>query len=181
MVTRLHCWRGCLSKKGPPHTTCNPTRMLCHKHVNEMLGFLWITLTANSQKFVTLLAQSSHASQNKWKARRLCEEAPVFVLARITFVFTARARLKTSVRDLIASWWRAGSVTSRLIVSSSPVGSTSSTSGFNLVFPPKGKLLLLYPQWSQWLHPCFWRCPPQLFTRTDGWIRYSIKTSSKPF
>ena len=34
--------------------TCNPMRMLCHKHVNEMLGFLWITLTANSQKFVSL-------------------------------------------------------------------------------------------------------------------------------
>ena len=41
MVTRFYCWRGCLSKKGPPHTTCNPTRMLCHKHVNEMLVFFW--------------------------------------------------------------------------------------------------------------------------------------------
>ena len=40
MVTRLYCWRGCLSKKGPPHTTCNPTRMLCHKHVN---GCIFLT------------------------------------------------------------------------------------------------------------------------------------------
>ena len=103
VITSFYCCRGCLTKKRSPHTTCNPTRMFCHRQVNEMLGFLWITLTANSQQFLTLLAQSSHASQNKWKARRLCEEAPVFVLARITFVFTARARLKTSVRDLIAS------------------------------------------------------------------------------
>ena len=40
-----------------------------------MLGFLWITLTANSQKFVSFLTQASHASQNEWKTRRLCEEA----------------------------------------------------------------------------------------------------------
>ena len=31
--------------------------MLCHKHVNEMLCFLWITLTANSQKFVPFITQ----------------------------------------------------------------------------------------------------------------------------
>ena len=87
MVTRFYCCRGCLSKKGPPHTTCNPTRMLCHKHVNEMLCFLWITLTANSQKFVPFITQASHASQNEWKARRLCEKASVFVLTWVTFVF----------------------------------------------------------------------------------------------
>ena len=31
--------------------------MLCHEHVNEMFGFLWISLTANSQKFVTLISK----------------------------------------------------------------------------------------------------------------------------
>ena len=77
IVTRLYCCRGCLSKKGPSHTTCNPTRMLCYKHVNEMLCFLWITLTANSQKFVPFLTQASHAigiSRNSDKFLRNVDE-----------------------------------------------------------------------------------------------------------
>ena len=60
-----------------------------------MLGLLWITLAANSQKFVSFLTQASYASQNKWKTRRLCEEAAsVFVLARITFVLHRAGMLK---------------------------------------------------------------------------------------
>ena len=39
MVTRFYSWRGCLSTKGSPHTTCNPTRMFSHKHVDGMLSF----------------------------------------------------------------------------------------------------------------------------------------------
>ena len=68
----------------------NPTRMMCHKH----LGFLWITLSANSQKFVSFLTQSSHASQNKRTTRRLCEEASVFILARITFALNRTGTLE---------------------------------------------------------------------------------------
>ena len=83
--------------------------MLCHKHFDEMLGFLWITLTANSQKFVSLITQSSHASQNKWKARRLCEEAPVFVLARITFIFHRAGTLRnvcTRLDSFLMEGWQ---------------------------------------------------------------------------
>ena len=59
-----------------------------------MFGFLWITLAANSQKFVSFLTQFSHASQNEWKTRRLGEEAPVFVLTRITFVLYRAGTVK---------------------------------------------------------------------------------------
>ena len=38
--------------------------------------------------------------------------------------------MKTAVRDFIASWCEAGSVMSTYMVKSSPVGSTSPTSGF---------------------------------------------------
>ena len=40
VVTRFYCCLGCLSKKRSPHTTCNPTWVLRHEHVNEMFGFL---------------------------------------------------------------------------------------------------------------------------------------------
>ena len=82
--------------------------MLCHKHVNEMLGFLWITLTANSQKFVSLITQSSHANQKKRKTRRLGEEAPVFVLTRITFVLYRAGTFKnvyTRLDSLLMKGW----------------------------------------------------------------------------
>ena len=74
--------------------------MLCYKHVNEMLCFLWITLTANSQKFVPFLTQASHARQNEWKTRRLGEEAPVFVLTRITFVLYRAGTVKNVYKRL---------------------------------------------------------------------------------
>ena len=109
VVTRLYCCRCCLSKKRSPHTTCNPTWVLCHEHVNEMFGFLWITLAANSQKFVSFLTQSSHASQNEWKARRLCEKAPVFVLTRITFVFHRAGTLEnfcTRLDSFLMEGWQ---------------------------------------------------------------------------
>ena len=82
--------------------------MLGHKHVNEMLCFLWITLTANSQKFVPFLTQASHASQNEWKTRRLGEEAPVFVLTRITFVLYRAGTFKnvyTRLDSLLMKGW----------------------------------------------------------------------------
>ena len=74
-----------------------------------MLGFLWITLTANSQKFVTFLTQASHASQNEWKTRRLGEEAPVFVLTRITFVLYRASTVKnvyTRLDCLLMKGWQ---------------------------------------------------------------------------
>ena len=85
--------------------------MLRHKHVNEMFGFLWITLTANSQKFVPFLTQASHASQNEWKARRLCEKAPVFVLTWVTLVFHRAGTLEnfcTRLDSFLMEGWQCG-------------------------------------------------------------------------
>ena len=73
-----------------------------------MFGLLWITLAANSQKFVSFLTQSSHASQNEWKTRRLGEEAPVFVLTRITFVLYRAGTVKnvyTRLDSLLMKGW----------------------------------------------------------------------------
>ena len=51
----------------------------------------------------------SHASQNEWKARRLCEKAPVFVLTRITFVFHRAGTLEnvcTRLDSFLMEGWQ---------------------------------------------------------------------------
>ena len=80
MVTKILLLKRLSVQKGPPSYDLQPNEnvCVCHKHVNEMLGFLWITLTANSQKFVSFLTQASYASQNEWKTRRLGEEESVY-------------------------------------------------------------------------------------------------------
>ena len=50
------------------------------------LVFSGLRLRHTRRNSCSSLTQASHASQNKWKTRRYCEEASMFVLARITFV-----------------------------------------------------------------------------------------------
>ena len=73
VVTRFYCCWGCLSKKRFQHMTCNPTWVLCHEHVNEMFGFLWITHW-ECRTTVNLPGPGFPPGQGKQQWRNCCDK-----------------------------------------------------------------------------------------------------------
>ena len=130
MVTGFYGRRCFSSWKGPPYTTCNPNDNVVSQGrrwgVWFFLDYAYGKLAKNScpsSQSHSILVRI-HARQDDSVRMRSCSSFCGWLL-----LLAERVLLKTSVRDSIASWWRAGRVMSKSIVSSSQVGSKSSASG----------------------------------------------------